>query len=222
MTDEQRVGGRTDMKSGSFWLRLKRNPWFWSAVGGIVFLTAIRPLMRHVPEPPPILSTLPDFALVDQSGQMFGSSDLRGHVYVVSFFFTTCRSICPALIRSVRELNHRYESIGADIKIVSFTVDPDHDSPKVLEQYANDMEIDTKRWTLLTGEKKSIENLLIKGFRVDMGEKAYVSDSLVDIAHSSKIVLVDKNGNVRGYYGTDSAGIDEVFHRSLHVAGERD
>lgn len=220
MTEEQHVATGTRAQTGSFWSRLKRNPWFWSALFGVVFLTAIRPLTRHVPDPPPVLSTLPAFELIDQSGETFGTRDLHGHVYVASFFFTTCKSICPALMRAISELQRRYDRIDASIRIVSITVDPESDSPQVLKDYASKMGIDTERWSLLTGDRESIKRLLIDGFRADMGEKEQVSPNLVDIAHSSKVVLVDKNGNIRGYYGTDPHGLDEAFHRSLHVAAE--
>ena len=71
-----------------------RNPYVWGFLIGIVTLTAIRPLLRRIPEPPPILSALPEFTLRDTTGRPFGSRELSGQVYVASFFFTRCPSIC--------------------------------------------------------------------------------------------------------------------------------
>jgi protein SCO1/2 len=204
------------VRPGSLW----RNPWVWAFVLGCLTLTALRPFLRHVPEPPPVLSRLPEWTLTSQDGRPFGSADLRGQVYVANFFFTSCTSVCPPLMAATRRLDDRLrEGSERGILIVSVTVDPERDTPERLRQYAREMRIDTTRWTLLTGERADLVRLLEGGFKVPVGvpETAGASPSLVDIAHSGKLVLVDRQGGIRGYYDSTPMGLDEVFHRARHV-----
>jgi len=201
---------------------LYRNVWLWAFFLGILTLTAIRPLLRHVPEPPPVLGQVPDFSLVDQDGRPFGSAELRGRVYIASFFFTRCPSICPMLMQSVKRLQDGYREKGIDgIRLVSVSVDPEHDTPERLGAYGEDLGADPARWALLTGELEAIRALASDGFKVPVGSPEAGPGGLVDIAHTGKLVLVDPEGGIRGYYDTDRMGLDEVFHRAQHVLREK-
>jgi protein SCO1/2 len=200
---------------------LFRNPFVWAFLAGIVFLTLIRPLLRFEPNPPPVLGVLPAYSLVDSSGARFGSEQLAGQVYVANFFFTSCASICPPMMRAVKTLQDRLrdEGIGG-IRIVSVTVDPATDTPQRLAEYGAALGVDPARWTLLTGDLDDIKTLVIDGFKTPMGEREEVAAGLFDIAHAGKLVLVDRRGRIRGYYDYDAPGLDEVFHRSQHVLHE--
>jgi protein SCO1/2 len=199
---------------------LWRNPFLWAFLIGIVTLTLMRPLLRREPAPPPVLGTLPSYTLVDSTGRAFGSSDLAGQVYVVNFIFTRCASICPELTRAMAALERRYdEEKVSGVHLVSISVDPDHDTPERLAEYASSQGLDTSRWSFLTGERGQIAALLLGGFRVPMGEPETLND-LIDIAHTGKLVLVDRKGGIRGYYDSQGTGLDEVFHRSRHVLKE--
>jgi protein SCO1/2 len=195
-----------------------RNPYLWGFLLGIVTLTLIRPLLRHVPEPPPVLSQLPDYALVGIDGKPFGSADLRGQVYIVSFFFTSCRSICPIIMKGMARLQDGFAQRNIDgIRLVSITVDPEHDTPEVLAAYAKTMGVDPLRWTLLTGDPDRVRRLVVDGFKTpDVGSPPQ-GKGPVEIAHSGKLVLVDGAGRIRGYYASDEMGLDEVYNRAQHV-----
>lgn len=198
---------------------LTRNPYVWAFLIGCVTITLMRPLLRHIPKPPPVLSTLPDFALVDARGQPFGSAELRGHVYVASFFFTRCPSVCPLLMTRMAELQKHLRDAGIDdIRLVSITVDPVNDTPEALREAEPRYGVDERRWTLLTGAPDRIRTLGVDGFHVPGFEAAYRSEG--DIPHTTKVVLVDGQGRIRGYYDTDESGLDEVFHRAQHVRDE--
>lgn len=200
-------------------MKVLRNPFVWAFFLGAVFVTAIRPFLRFEPDPPPVTGHLPSFELVDRTGQPFGSRDLAGRVYVANFFFSRCQSICPTLMKSVARLQDRYDEAGVDgVRIVSITVDPSHDTPQQLREVANRYGVDSDRWTLLTGPRERIRELATEGFHVAVGERTE-TNGLMDIAHTGKLVLVDPEGGIRGYYSSDEEGIDEVFHRSQHVAG---
>jgi len=197
---------------------LFRSPYFWGFVIGIVTLTAIRPLLRHIPEPPPVLSQLPAFSLVGADGKPFGSEDLRGQVYIASFFFTSCRSICPAIMKGVARLQDGFDQRSiAGIRLVSISVDPEHDTPEVLASYARANGCDPRRWTLLTGDPQAIRKLVVEGFKTPLVSPPPGGPEPIDIAHTGKLVLVDGSGRIRGYYGTDEMGLDEVFNRAQHV-----
>jgi len=195
-----------------------RNPYFLGFVIGIVTLTLIRPLLRRVPEPPPVLSQLPAFTLVGIDGRPFGSEDLKGQVYVASFFFTSCRSICPAMMKGVARLQDGFAQRNLDgIRLVSISVDPEHDTPEVLAAYGTSLGVDPRRWTLLTGEPAAIKSLVVDGFKTPLVSPPPDGPQPIDIAHTGKLVLVDGSGRIRGYYGTDEMGLDEVYNRAQHV-----
>jgi protein SCO1/2 len=195
-----------------------RNPYVWGFVIGIVTLTLIRPLLRHVPEPPPVLSQLPAFTLVGVDGKPFGSAELRGQVYVANFFFTSCRSICPAIMHGMSRLQDGFaqRNIGG-IRLVSISVDPEHDTHEVLAEYGKGMGVDPRQWTLLTGDPEQVRRLVVEGFKTPVVDPPPGGAGPIDIAHSGKLVLVDGSGRIRGYYGTDEMGLDEVYNRAQHV-----
>ena len=200
---------------------LLRNPYLWGFLIGIVTLTAIRPLLRHVPEPPPILFVLPEYSLTDQEGKPFGSAELRGTTYIVSFFFTSCRSICPAVMHGMGRLQDGYAQRKIEgIRLVSISVDPEHDTPDVLRDYAERLKVDPARWTLLTGDPAKVRAIVVDGFKTPMDAIPESGATPMDIAHTGKLALVDGKGNVRGFYGTDDMGLDEAFNRAQHVARE--
>ena len=197
---------------------LLRNPYLWGFLIGIVTLTAIRPLLRRVPEPPPVLSTLPEFTLTDVDGKPFGSRELAGQVYVANFFFTRCGSICPALMRGVGRLQAGFDERGIDgVRLVSISVDPENDSPAVLKEYAAAHGVEPKRWVLLTGDPEKVRALVVDGFKTPMDRVPEGGPTPIEVAHTGKLVLVDAHGRIRGYYDSDEMGLDEVYNRAQHV-----
>ena len=202
--------------------QLFRNPFFWAFVVGCAVITSMRPLLRRIPAPPPVLRQIPPFTLVDATGKPFGSDALRGHVYVASFFFTRCPSICPTLMEDLARLQERYRREGLNaIRLVSITVDPEHDTPQELGAAGKRYGVDATRWILLTGPRLAIRDIAVGGFQVALGEPENAEGGLFDIAHSGKLLLVDASGALRGYYDTGALGVDEVFWRSKRVVEEQ-
>ncbi len=202
------------------WLRrlFVRYPWHFSAIIGILCITWYGLRNRHIPEPPEVMFEVPAFELVDQDGAVFSSETMRGDVWVASFFFTSCPSICPRITKSMMELQTRLDEADVNVHLVSFSVDPENDTPEVLKRYAGTAGADEQRWRFVTGPLKDMEALVVGGFKTAMDPKQREGDvGMYDIAHTTKLVLIDQDGGVRGYYNTDPEGIDEVFHRSQHV-----
>ena len=201
--------------------KLFHNLYFWGFVIGIIVITGIRPFLRHIPDPPPIIGKVPAFSLTNQNGNSFGSEDLKGNVYVANFIFTSCPSICPMLTKSMAKLQEKFQQENINIKLVSFSVDPETDTPEKLKVYAQKFGADPRRWTFLTGHTQNIRDLIENGFKFYLGEKAAQSDGLYEIAHTAKFALVDPEGNLRGLYSSDESGLDEAFRRSQHVLHQK-
>jgi protein SCO1/2 len=196
---------------------VRRHIWAIALITGIVTVTALRPLLRHIPEAPPVMGQVPDFALVDAQGRAFSLADMRGEVWLVGFVFTRCPSVCPAVSQAMAALQQRFEREGVQVKLLTVTVDPEHDTPQVLRSYAEGLGADPARWRFVTGDKPAIERLVVGGFKLAVGQRQELEPGIFDIAHSTKLALIDPDGGIRGYYGTDPDGVDEAFHRAQHV-----
>lgn len=140
----------------------------------------------------PVLKPAPEFSLKQPDGKMLGLRELQGKVWVADFIFTRCQGQCPLLSNKMAELQKQFAG-KAEFRSVSFSVDPKHDSPQVLGQYAKRFGADLGRWFFLTGKPGEVQALSEKGFVL----AASGGDA---IAHSYRFVLVDKKGQIRGYY----------------------
>jgi protein SCO1/2 len=154
---------------------------------------------------PPVLGDVPPFRLVDQRGEPFGSEELRGRVWVANFIFTTCPDICPALTAQMRRLDTLLEPAERPRR-VSFSVDPVRDTPEVLRRYAEQHRTGSD-WAFLTGERPAIAALLMDGFHVAFANDGPPSQP---ITHSDRLVLVDEDLRIRGYY---HGRVDEDLER---------
>lgn len=197
----------------------KKSPYLWSAVISMIVITILTPLTRRVPEPPPVVGTVPEFTLTGPDGNAFGSKQLEGKAYIASFIFTRCQSICPMIVQHLTKLQARILHDKIPLVLVSVTVDPENDTPTVLKSYAEKSGANSAVWTFLTGSRETITHVVEKGFMVGMGAPTIVN-GLMDIAHSQKLILVDNKGRVRGYYDATSEGTDEIYARAEAVVGE--
>ena len=127
--------------------------------------------MRHIPEAPPVLFQVPDFALQDQDGQPFSLASMRGKVWVAGFMFTTCPSVCPKISRAMLDLQQRYARNGVEVELVSFSVDPENDTPAVLKRYAENLGADENHWRFVTGDRAAMEALVVGGFKTAMDRR---------------------------------------------------
>jgi cytochrome oxidase Cu insertion factor (SCO1/SenC/PrrC family) len=148
---------------------------------------------------------LPDFSLTDQTDATVTLADLKGRVWVADFIFTNCAGGCPMMTGKMRELQ---QHLPAEIRMVSITVDPDRDTPKALADYAAQNGATRDRWLFLTGDKKALHDLCVNGFKLPLDETG--GTPAEPIAHSTRFVLVDQTGEIRGYY---SATDDEDLKR---------
>jgi protein SCO1/2 len=164
-----------------------------------------------------VYGTVPPFELTNQFGQPFGSAQLAGKIWIADFVYTTCPGPCPMISTRMGELQKPLEK--TDVQLVSFTVDPEKDTPEVLRKYADNLHADPKRWTFLTGPKSTIYKLSHDGFKLAISDK---SDTGGMPVHSTRIVLVDRHGQIRGYYDAVGPGaITNLVADTTHLLKEQ-
>jgi protein SCO1/2 len=184
---------------------------FW--VLAVTFLFAFpvtKSMLRQLPAALPVYGTVPHFQFIAENGENFGTENLKGKVYVANFMFTSCTTSCPLLLKKVQLVQHRMRGVLDRAAIVSFTVDPETDSPEVLFKKAREMKANPYVWRFLNGPKAETKKLLVDGFKVPVGEKE-IAGSVMDVAHSNKLVLVDQAGQIRGYYSIEGTGINHMM-----------
>lgn len=180
----------------------------------------------------PQLGQLPDFQLMDQDSQKFTREDLEGKVWATNFIFTSCAGTCPLLTERMKKVQKDLKKkaepeVLSRIGIVSFSVDPERDTPEVLSKYAKRYEIDQSQWRMITGPVQEIENTVVGGFKIAMGKVPRTLDhepenpaEFYDIVHGEKFLIVDSKGNIRGYYDATDAGMI-TFTRDLIALAKR-
>jgi len=176
-----------------------------AGLGGIVAYRGFGGNGANSVETLPDLGQVPGFSLIDTDGQTFGSSDLSGKVYVVDFIFTRCALACPIMTLHMQEVSKALKSEGVlgEAILVSVTVDPAYDTPRVLKEFAERYEVDANTWKFLTTdqERQKIWQLVEKGFMLPLDDTP--ENKLMPIQHSTRFVLVDQQGRIRGYYHSE-------------------
>ncbi|MBL7981380.1 MAG: SCO family protein [Flavobacteriales bacterium] len=156
-----------------------------------------------------IYAEVPHFAFIDQFGRPFTDKQVEGKVLVVDFFFTRCTTICPKMSVQMQQLQLKLnDEAYNDVVFLSHTVDPEHDTPEVLNAYARKLQADTARWKFLTGNKADIYLQGAEGYYLAAREDVLAEGGFL---HSEKFVLVDKQRHIRGYYdGTTAEGMNAL------------
>ncbi len=134
---------------------------------------------------------VPDFELISQTGTRITLADLRGKVWIADTFFTTCTGPCPLMTAKLQKIERE---IGAlpNVRVVSFTVDPKHDTQKAMLEYSGHFHAAPDRWFFLTGHQAALNRVAMDGLHLSK------VDGSLD--HSTDFVLVDADTLVRGYY----------------------
>jgi len=232
----QQLGEKAQTRTGA---SVKRPWWLWGVcvlvtlIGvGLYLRVALEGVSWQAGHALPRLWEVPDFALVERSGQSVTRAELLGKVWIASLIFTRCMEECPLVSSHMARLQDVFTA-EPDVRLVSITVDPAYDTPEVLTRYAQSFAAQPQRWLFLTGDKATIYRLVREGFRLGLidpqesavPEAARVRHALWQlltptsalahpgthphdetqraITHSARLVLVDRQGQVRHFY--DSA-----------------
>lgn len=150
----------------------------------------------HLPD----FGKVADFKFQERSGKEISLNQLQGKVWLASFVFTRCTGPCPQVCATLARLQEQLKN-QPHVQIVTFTVDPDRDNPKELDQYASNFQADPNRWWFLTGKEEELHKLIRESFKLAVGRNpAELAKPGMEFIHSPRIVLVDKKGVIRGYY----------------------
>ncbi|SEQ63481.1 protein SCO1/2 [Virgibacillus subterraneus] len=151
-----------------------------------------------------------DFTFTNQDGEQVSKSDLEGKFWVVDFIFTNCTTVCPPMTSNMADLQKQLKEAGLEeeVQLVSFSVNPKKDTPKILKDYAKARGGTFDNWHLLTGyEFETIKELSIKSFKAAV-EK--IADSN-QVMHSTRFFIVTPEGNaIKGYDGRDQANMEKI------------
>lgn len=147
-----------------------------------------------------LYQTIPDFKFVNQEGDTVTAANFKNKIYVADFFFTTCPTICPVMKKQMKKVYEKFQGQN-DIAILSHTIDPDHDTPAVLKEYAKDLGVKGIQWQFVTGKREAIYEIGEKHYLVVAGADSTAPGGYI---HSGAFVLIDKEKHIRGMYnGTD-------------------
>jgi len=156
-----------------------------------------------------IFAQVPPFSFTDQYGRPFTDKDVEGKIVIADFFFTRCKTICPRMSAHMQQLQLMLnDDAFDDVVFLSHSVDPEHDTPEVLDRYAKDLQADSTRWKFLTGNALDIYRIGNTGYLLSALEDSTAAEQFV---HDGRFVLVDKQHHIRGYYdGTVANGVNEL------------
>jgi protein SCO1/2 len=158
---------------------------------------------------------VPPFQLVNQDGEPFGSQQLLGKIWIADFVYSTCPGPCPMISSRMSETQKPLRD--TDVKLISISVDPEHDTPAVLREYAARLNAQRGRWNFLTGDKSTIYRLVRDGFKLATAEGGASGP-----IHSTRLVLVDRSGVIRGYYdATDADAVTRLLADTHHLLREQ-
>lgn len=164
----------------------------------LCYLSTANPAFGQTPK---TFGKAPTFTLTDSEGNSFSSEKLAGSIWVANFFFTRCNGPCPIQTAHLQQVQNHIDA--KQLQIISISADPEHDTPKLLKEFAEKHHVDTKNWDFLTGELSTIVALMNTGFRLGSGSEP--------IYHSSRLILVDTKGIIRGYYrGTEAPEVEKL------------
>ncbi|PWL32793.1 MAG: SCO family protein [Fluviicola sp. XM-24bin1] len=166
--------------------------------------------------------TIGNFSMTNQYGKEITESEIKGKVHVAEYFFTHCGSICPKMNKQMQRVHRKFKS-NDDVKILSFTVDPENDTVQRMKWYADKHGASGNNWHFLTGEKEDLYQLARKSyFTLKPAEARNLGDAGSDFIHTNNFVLVDRELRIRGYYdGTNQAQVTKMM-RDMELLLEED
>ena len=155
-----------------------------------------------------IYKTIPDFNFMNQDSVMISNQTLQNSIYVADFFFTSCPSICPIMSKNMLDVYNKYKG-NEEVKFLSHTIDPKHDTIPVLKKYATKLGVDSKQWNFVYGDRESVYKIAKDGYMNFAAEDVKAPGG---ITHSGYFLLIDKEKRVRGAYdGTQELQVKQLM-----------
>ena len=213
------------MKAGKRW---KKVAWFggigifaailiWKALDIANCLPSGGPVVPEQNGPAEIAIQVPEFEAVDQDGEPFKLSDLKGKVWLADFVFTNCNTVCPPMTANMVLLQKRLKFEGLDVEIVSFSVDPDRDDSKAIHEFAKQHGIDFSNWHFLTGYPfEKIQKLSREVFKAEVR----MDPNSDQVIHGTHFYLVDQSGKIRKFYNGVRLDDDQIVRDVRELLGK--
>lgn len=180
-------------KSPSRWIQLCVLAAFFIAFGAWIGVMVTGPSLGRLP----VIGPAPFFSLLNEKNQHFSSNQLQGRVWVADFITTQGQGTSPVLTSEMSQLQKEFQN-KTNFRLITFTVNPHHDTPAILDQYSKKCDANLKKWFFLTGSAKQIYKIAQNGFKVAAAVDSQASKKC--FVHSSSFILVDSQGRIRGYY----------------------
>jgi len=219
-------------------VRIATSPWMWMMLVtlgfSIVFIYNVR-RRTHAPDLPR-LGQIPTFQLTDQHAEPLTGQSLQGKVWIADFIFLGCQQSCPKLTSRMQTLQEKIEakpSLDGKVKLVSFSVDPENDTPERLLAYANQWKAHDKTWSFLTGKNEDVDAIVVQGFKMQYGKVSaaasasgpsadkLAANGVFEIMHGDWFILVDGKGAIRGYYdSSEQPALDKLFDDASTLASD--
>ncbi|MCO4792960.1 MAG: SCO family protein [Bacteriovoracaceae bacterium] len=183
--------------------RMVRSKTFWVVMLGFLFSYPLyRSYYRVLPPELPIQFNLPSYELTNEFGKGFGSRDLDGKVYLVTFTKSTCDDFCMKNMGYLQKIQQRMKGVKKESSLVTISLDSKVDTPEVLHKFARSLDSNPFFWNFLTSkESNKVSKLLSDGFRI----------KAVDDTYMEKLFLVDRRNRVRGLYKLDKLTINKLM-----------
>ena len=180
------------------------------AAAGLIGLAYVNLKSTRPPSLPSNLkkiSQVPAFQLTDQTGKSITLEDLKGKIWAANFIFTRCKGPCPITVLRMQDLNTKLKKVRGNVELVTFTVDPEYDTPEILKAFSEPLAADPASWKFLTGTPDAIQKIVVTGLLQPLAKEPDGTP-----AHSSRIVLVDGEGWLRGYHdGLDPEAVQKLM-----------
>jgi protein SCO1/2 len=165
------------------------------------------------------LGTVTPFSLVDETNRPFTEAAMRGKVTIVGFIFTRCDTICPVIAMKMARIQEKTFDVGDKVKLVSFTVDPKHDTPEKLAAFAARYQADPERWHFVTGPYEKVYETVETIFMSSMMQNPDKPSGVPDFAHAGYFLLVDPQLVIRGKYDSDLIyQLDDLMRDARYLA----
>jgi protein SCO1/2 len=188
--------------------RRRSQIWMITALSVMIFLTAglwfwLRGMQRELRASAELadFGKVPDVTLTERSGRKISLGELRGKIWIADFIFTRCGGSCLLMSQKMSDLQKSLVKTK-DVQLVSFTVDPEHDTPEVLDDYSKRYNADNDRWLFFRTSASQMKDLAVNTFHLALQEGRSEEEP---ITHSTRFVLVDADGHIRGYYNSEDA-----------------
>ena len=175
----------------------------------------------HAPKLPHV-AHVPAFSLRDQNARVVSPAQLRGSVWIANFMFTSCPDVCPLLTTRMAGVRTQLAPVRDQVRFVSFSVDPEHDTPGVLKQYAKKHNVDQPDWSFVTGPIDQVKQVVVSGFKQTLEQTPSAAGKAAGILHGSHFVLVDRNLDIRGFYRSDEEGLLRLERDARVLVAEHD